>query len=90
MELTKEEQEILDALERGEMELEDPSEELLKKLEEAGKNTFKKNHRINIRLTRNDLTGIQSIAARKGIPYQTLISGLIHQYVEGDLVERQR
>lgn len=25
----------------------------------------------------------------KGIPYQTLISGMIHQYIEGDLVERK-
>jgi predicted DNA binding CopG/RHH family protein len=25
----------------------------------------------------------------KGLPYQTLLSGMIHQYVEGDLVERK-
>ena len=26
---------------------------------------------------------------KKGIPYKTLISGMIHQYIEGDLVERK-
>jgi predicted DNA binding CopG/RHH family protein len=25
----------------------------------------------------------------KGIPYQTLISGIIHQYIEGELLERK-
>ena len=28
-------------------------------------------------------------AMGKGIPYQTLISGMIHQYIEGDLVEKK-
>jgi predicted DNA binding CopG/RHH family protein len=88
--LDEEEQAISDAIDRGELKVEKPSPELLRKLEEAGRNTFKQDKRIYIRITSNDLTGIQSIAARKGIPYQTLISGLIHQYVEGDLVEKQR
>lgn len=56
-------------------------------LRKAGENTFRKDKRINIRLTSHDLDGIQRKASRKGIPYQALISGLIHQYVEGDLME---
>jgi predicted DNA binding CopG/RHH family protein len=39
-------------------------------------------------LSSHDLLGIQKKALQKGIPYQTLISGLIHQYVEGDLLEK--
>ena len=42
----------------------------------------------NIRLSSHDLVGIQRKALKKGVPYQALISGLIHQYVEGDLVEK--
>jgi predicted DNA binding CopG/RHH family protein len=34
------------------------------------------------------MLGIQMKALQKGLPYQTLISGLIHQYVEGDLQEK--
>jgi len=34
--------------------------------------------------------GIQRKALQKGIPYQALISGLIHQYVEGDIQEKPR
>lgn len=84
-----EEKEILEALESGKIELERPSKVLLADLAKAGENTFKKDKRINIRLSRHDLLGIQRKAAQKGIPYQALISGLIHQYVEGDLLEKQ-
>ncbi len=85
-----EEKEILEALESGEIELERPSKALLADLAKAGENTFKKDKRINIRLSSHDLMGIQRKAVQKGIPYQALISGLIHQYVEGDLLEKQR
>jgi len=81
------EKEIADAYSKGKLELRDPDPELLKQLAEAGSQTFKKDKRINIRLSSHDLFGIQQVAARKGIPYQAFISGLIHQYLEGDLVE---
>ena len=84
----KEEQEILEALESGEIELEAPTKELLADLAKAAENTFKKDKRINVRLSSHDLVGIQRKALKKGVPYQALISGLIHQYVEGDLVEK--
>jgi hypothetical protein len=70
------------------MEIEKPSRQLLADLQRASENTFKKDQRINVRLSSHDLLGIQKKALQKGIPYQTLISGLIHQYVEGDLLEK--
>jgi predicted DNA binding CopG/RHH family protein len=82
-----EEQEIADAFDSGKLKLQDPDTEILTLLRKAGENTFRKDKRINIRLTSHDLDGIQRKASRKGIPYQALISGLIHQYVEGDLME---
>jgi len=88
--MNKEEKTLADAYDRGELQLENPSDDLLQLLAEAGENTFKKDKRINIRLSSHDLIGIQRKAARKGVPYQALISGLIHQYVEGDLLEASR
>ena len=85
--MNKEEKILSDAYDNGKLKLEDPSDELLQMLAEAGENTFRKDKRINVRLSSHDLIGIQRKAAQKGIPYQSLISGLIHQYVEGDLVE---
>ncbi len=60
----------------------------MSKIKTAAENTFRKNRRVTIRLYDHDLKGIQKKAMSKGIPYQTLISGMIHQYVEGDLVEK--
>jgi predicted DNA binding CopG/RHH family protein len=88
--MNKEEKTLADAYDRGELQLENPSDDLLQLLAEAGENTFKKDKRINIRLSSHDLIGIQRKAARKGVPYQALIAGLIHQYVEGDLMEASR
>ena len=88
--MNKEEKTLADAYDRGELQLENPSDDLLQLLAEAGENTFKKDKRINIRLSSHDLIGIQRKAARKGVPYQALIAGLIHQYVEGDLLETSR
>jgi predicted DNA binding CopG/RHH family protein len=88
--MNKEEKKLADAYDRGELQLENPSDDLLQLLAEAGESTFKKDKRINIRLSSHDLIGIQRKAARKGVPYQALIAGLIHQYVEGDLLEDSR
>ncbi|MBC8245928.1 MAG: hypothetical protein H8E20_16255 [Verrucomicrobia bacterium] len=82
------EAEILKALDSGKMKLEKPPKKLLTDLATATENTFRKDRRINIRLSSHDLLGVQRKALQKGMPYQALISGLIHQYVEGDLVEK--
>lgn len=88
MKRNKEEQEIEALFERGEVVLSKPGQRLLKTLSAAADNTFRKDRRINIRLSERDMVGIQRVAAAKGVPYQSLISGLIHQYVEGDLVHK--
>ncbi len=89
MKLSKEEKEIETLFERDEIHLRKPDKALLKQLKSAAENTFKKDRRINIRLSDHDMVGIQRVAAAKGVPYQSLISGLIHQFVEGDLVEKR-
>lgn len=85
MKADKEEGFILDALESGKLELSSPSQAEIDSIKKAASNTFKKNRRITIRLYEHDFMGIQKKAMEMGIPYQTLISGLIHRYVEGDI-----
>ena len=89
MKLDKEEKKILDAYEKGYIKAKHPSEEELKEVKKIAETTFRKSRRITIRLYDHDYKGIQKKAMEKGIPYQTLISGMIHQYIEGDLVERK-
>jgi predicted DNA binding CopG/RHH family protein len=90
MKLSKEEKEIEALYDRGAFELRKPDKALLKQLKTAAENTFKKDKRINIRLSDHDMVGIQRVAASRGVPYQSLISGLIHQFIEGDLTEKTK
>jgi predicted DNA binding CopG/RHH family protein len=89
MKLDKEEQEILDAYDKGAMKLSSPSKSDKERMKSIAEKTFRKDRRVTIRLYDHDLKGIQKKALKKGMPYQTLISGMIHQYIEGDLVERK-
>jgi predicted DNA binding CopG/RHH family protein len=57
----------------------------IRAIKTAADATFKKDRRITIRLYDHDYIGIQKKAMEMGVPYQTLISGLIHRYVEGDI-----
>ncbi|MCU0574317.1 MAG: hypothetical protein MUC41_15165 [Syntrophobacteraceae bacterium] len=50
--------------------------------------TFKKDKHINIRIFEKDLAAIQKKALEEGIPYQTLISSILHKYISGRLTEK--
>ena len=82
--LSTEEKALLDAVEAGEFESV-LTESRKKELEAIASNTFKKDKRINIRISNRDLTAIQSRASEEGIPYQTLVSSIIHKYISGSL-----
>ena len=79
--LDNEEIEILEAYESGKLDGAPVSDAMVL----AAKKTTKKNKTINIRLSENDLTSIKLIAAKEGMPYQTLIGSLIHKYASGYL-----
>ena len=51
------------------------------------KATFRKDRRLNIRLSSKDLEAIQKRALAEGLPYQTLIASLLHKYAAGRLKE---
>ena len=88
MRYDKEEKGILDAYKRGKIKLSTPSEKEITAIKATAENTFKKDKRITIRLYDHDLTGIQKKAMEMGIPYQTLISALVHRYIEGELISK--
>ena len=49
---------------------------------------FRKDKRVNIRISEKDLLDLQRQAVRQGIPYQTLLSSVLHKYANGTLVEK--
>ena len=50
--------------------------------------TLRKDKRVNIRISEKDLLALQKRAVHQGIPYQTLISSVLHKYVNGGLSEK--
>jgi predicted DNA binding CopG/RHH family protein len=50
--------------------------------------TLRKDKRVNIRISEKDLLALQKRAVRQGIPYQTLISSVLHKYVNGGFIEK--
>ena len=87
--LDEEEKKILDSYERGEWRSVKNAKQEIKKLSEYAKRTMQKDQRINIRMSSKDLNQIKVIAAQEGIPYQTLISSVIHKYVAGMLKDKR-
>ncbi len=53
--------------------------------EEYARYSLNKRKRINIRMSERDLKKIQAKAIEEGIPYQSLVSMLIHKYNEGKI-----
>ena len=56
-----------------------------KQYEEYAQNSLTKQKTINIRTTERDLKKIQAKAIEEGLPYQSIISMLIHKYNEGKI-----
>ncbi len=84
LKLSKEEQDILEAFEAGEFKsVLTPKRKKL--LQAVAAETFKKDKRINIRISSRDLESLQRRALEEGIPYQTLVSSVLHKYVSGGL-----
>lgn len=70
------------------MTLSTPSKKEIETIKTTARSTLTKDKRITIRLYDHDYQGIQKKALEMGIPYQTLISGIIHRYIEGDLISK--
>ena len=52
--------------------------------------TFKNFQFIWVRMSSKDLEELQTIAVEDGLPYQTLISSILHRYVAGRLIDKPR
>ena len=85
--LNKEEKEILESYEKDEwVSVLKPAD--IAKYKAAAKATFKKDKRVNIRISELDLELLQERALIEGLPYQTLMSSVLHKYVTGRFAEK--
>jgi predicted DNA binding CopG/RHH family protein len=86
MKIDADEKELLESVDRGEWKSAGGKRERTR-YSRYSKATFRKDRRLNIRLSSKDLEAIQKRALAEGLPYQTLIASLLHKYASGRLKE---
>ncbi|MCB9137304.1 MAG: antitoxin [Caldilineaceae bacterium] len=86
--LDAEERELLASYEADEWQSVGNVADQRQRYSEYASATFKKDRRVNIRISSKDLEAIQKRALEEGLPYQTLMSSVLHKFVSGRLVER--
>ena len=86
--LDREEKEISEAFDSGKLKRSKNVANEIERHKSYAEATFRKDARINIRLSSKDLRALQARALQEGIPYQTLVSSVLHKYVDGQLAEK--
>ena len=86
--MTKEEKDLLASYERGEWKQVNHLKKRVNRYQKIARLTLRKDKRINIRISTRDLEEIQKKALDEGIPYQTLISSVLHKYISRGLDKR--
>ena len=87
--LNAEEREILEHFEQGTLRSAPDAEREINAARKAARNSFNKTQRVNLRMTERDFNLAHAKAREEGIPYQTLLSSVIHKYLSGRLVENR-
>jgi len=88
MRLSKQEKEIVESVERGDWRSVRGIKKQIKRYQDYARATVRKDKRVNIRMSEKDLIHLQKKAMEEGLPYQTLISSVLHRYVNGRLVDK--
>lgn len=86
--IDQEEKDLMESIELDEWRPVKNFDRERKKAIEAARNTLKKDKRINLRLSQKDYHQIQIRALEEGIPYQTLISSIVHKFLNGSLTPK--
>ena len=85
---TEEELELLEVMENQPLVSVPNLAQEMEQLKTSVKTKLSKRKSINLRLLENDLQRIKTEAIKEGVPYQTLISSILHKYAQGDLAGR--
>lgn len=86
--LSDEEKGVLESYDRAEWRSVEGLAAEKHRYQEYARNTFRKDARVNIRISSKDLEALRKRAVEEGIPYQTLIASILHKYASGRLKER--
>ena len=85
--LDEEERDMMESLEQDEWQSVEDIAATKHEAIQYARATLKKDRRMNVRMTERDLRNLKIKAAEEGIPYQTLVTMVLHKYVTGRLTE---
>ena len=78
---------LLNSIENNEWISVKNKDDMISKLRTIAKNTMLKDQRMNVRISKRDLVHLKAKALEEGIPYQTLVTSIIHKYINGTFKE---
>lgn len=84
-----EEKELIASVENEEWTSVSDLDSFKKRLMQAAAETTAKDYQINVRVSKRDAEALKTKALEEGIPYQELVTSILHKYVTGRIVERQ-
>ena len=89
--IDEEERALIETLEDVEVDkIEPPSKERQKELRKAASEFVKQEAKMNIRIDPIELEKIKEHASRQGLKYQTFIKSVLHKYITGQLIEKEK
>jgi len=80
--IDSEEKEVMESFDKGEFVSVKDKDKVIRELKASAKNTIAKTRLVSIRLSEKDLVKIKAKSIETGIPYQTLIGSVLHQFAE--------
>lgn len=87
---TEEEKEIVDYIENENPGSIPDVTDKMAKIKSAVTTKYTKRKAINIKVLESDLEKLKSKALEEGMPYQTLLNSVLHKYITGKLVDKDR
>ena len=80
---------LMTAYERGDFTVGPASAAQRASARAAATATLKRDKRMNVRMSSMDMIELQTKAAKLGMPYQTLVASVLHQYLTGRLTSAE-
>jgi len=89
--LDQEEKELIESIDEVDSTtLNRPEAEEQDRIKHAAQEFVKNEKKMNIRIDPYELEKIKEYASKEGLKYQTFIKSIVHKYITGQLVDRDK
>ena len=88
--LDEEERDILEKFNKDELRSPTDAAQEMELAVEAARNTTREWRQVTLQVTEEEYSLVRARAAEEGIPCPSLLSGIIHKYLSGRLIEKGR